>query len=84
MTHNILLTSLDTRKDDSALQYSATYGDMRLHTGIDILCNTGTDIKSAADAALRYPLESQAAQYAMGRLSIIDSSLSKSRREKLV
>lgn len=32
---------------DSALQYSATYGDMRLHTGIDILCELGTDIKSA-------------------------------------
>lgn len=32
---------------DSALQYSATYGDMRLHTGIDILCENGTDIKSA-------------------------------------
>ncbi len=32
---------------DTALQYSATYGDMRLHTGIDILCENGTDIKSA-------------------------------------
>ncbi len=31
---------------DTALQYSATYGDMRLHTGIDILCKKGTDIKS--------------------------------------
>lgn len=37
---------------DSALQYSATYGDMRLHTGIDILCKTGTDIKSAADGTV--------------------------------
>ena len=31
---------------DTALQYSATYGDMRLHTGIDILCNKGSNIKS--------------------------------------
>lgn len=31
---------------DSALQYSATYGDMRLHTGIDILCDKGSNIKA--------------------------------------
>lgn len=37
---------------DTALQYSATYGDMRLHTGIDILCKSGTDIKSAADGTV--------------------------------
>lgn len=37
---------------DTALQYSATYGDMRLHTGIDILCKTGTDVKSAADGTV--------------------------------
>ena len=37
---------------ETALQYSATYGDMRLHTGIDILCNTGTDVKSAADGTV--------------------------------
>lgn len=33
---------------DTALQYSATYNDMRLHTGVDILCKKGTDIKSAS------------------------------------
>lgn len=37
---------------DSSLQYSATYGDMRLHTGIDIICKTGTDVKSAADGTV--------------------------------
>ena len=37
---------------DTALQYSATYGDMRLHTGVDILCKTGTDVKSAADGTV--------------------------------
>ncbi len=31
---------------DTALQYSATFDDMRLHTGVDILCKKGTDIKS--------------------------------------
>lgn len=33
---------------DSALQYSATFGDMRLHTGIDIKCEKNTQIKSSA------------------------------------
>lgn len=37
---------------DSSLQYSATYSDMRLHTGIDIACKTGTDIKSATDGTV--------------------------------
>lgn len=31
---------------DTALQYSATYGDMRLHTGIDILCDKGSNVKA--------------------------------------
>lgn len=37
---------------DTALQYSATYGDMRLHTGIDILCKKGTDIKSVSSGTV--------------------------------
>ena len=37
---------------DTALQYSATYGDMRLHTGIDILCKNGTDVKSSTDGTV--------------------------------
>ncbi|MBO4693517.1 MAG: M23 family metallopeptidase [Clostridia bacterium] len=37
---------------DTALQYSATYGDMRIHTGIDILCKNGTDVKSATDGTV--------------------------------
>ncbi len=32
---------------DTALQYSATIGDMRLHLGIDICAADGTDIKAA-------------------------------------
>ena len=32
----------------TALQYSATYGDMRLHTGIDIICKDESDIKSVS------------------------------------
>lgn len=38
---------------DTALQYSTTYGDMRIHTGIDILCDTGTDIKSAGAGTVK-------------------------------
>ncbi|MBR4761383.1 MAG: M23 family metallopeptidase [Clostridia bacterium] len=37
---------------DTELQYSATYGDMRLHTGVDIICKTGTDVRSAADGTV--------------------------------
>lgn len=33
---------------DSALQFSATFGDMRLHTGIDIKCEKNSQIKSCA------------------------------------
>lgn len=38
---------------DSALQYSATYGDMRLHTGVDILCESGSNIKSAGSGTVK-------------------------------
>ena len=37
---------------DTALQYSATYGDMRLHTGIDIKCEKNTQIKSSASGTV--------------------------------
>lgn len=38
---------------DTALQYSATYGDMRIHTGVDILCEKGSDIKSVAAGTVK-------------------------------
>lgn len=38
---------------DSALQYSATYSDMRLHTGVDILCDVGSDIKSVGSGTVK-------------------------------
>ncbi len=38
---------------DTALQYSATYGDMRLHTGVDILCEKGSDIKSSGSGNVK-------------------------------
>lgn len=38
---------------DTALQYSATYGDMRLHTGIDILCDNGSNIKSMGSGTVK-------------------------------
>ena len=53
---------------DTALQYSATYGDMRLHTGIDILCKTGTDVKSAADGTVVSVEESAT----LGRVITVD------------
>lgn len=37
---------------DTALQYSATYGDMRLHTGIDIKCDKNTQVKSGASGTV--------------------------------
>lgn len=37
---------------DTALQYSATYDDMRLHTGVDILCDKGTEIKSVGSGSV--------------------------------
>lgn len=37
---------------DTALQYSKTYGDMRLHTGIDILCAVGSEVKSAGNGTV--------------------------------
>lgn len=33
----------------SSLQYSATYDDLRLHTGVDILADTNSAVKSSAD-----------------------------------
>ncbi len=38
---------------DKALQYSATYNDMRLHTGIDILCELGSQVKSAGAGTVK-------------------------------
>lgn len=38
---------------DSALQYSTTYGDMRLHTGVDILCDKGSNIKSVGSGTVK-------------------------------
>lgn len=35
--------------NDKELQYSLTYNDMRLHTGIDIKANIGTSVKAAGD-----------------------------------
>ena len=53
---------------DTALQYSETYGDLRLHTGIDILCEKGTDIKSAGSGTVTEVNEDSA----MGRYITVD------------
>lgn len=34
---------------EKELQYSATFGDMRIHSGIDIACEDGTSVSSAGD-----------------------------------
>ncbi len=39
--------------DLSRLQYSKTYGDMRLHTGIDIIGEEGTTVKASADGTVK-------------------------------
>lgn len=38
--------------NDKTLQYSKTYNDMRLHTGVDIACKTGTPINSMSDGTV--------------------------------
>ncbi len=55
---------------DTALQYSATYGDMRLHTGVDILCESGSNIKSAGSGTVKTVTED--ANY--GRIITIEHS----------
>ena len=34
---------------EKVLQYSATLGDMRIHTGLDIACEDGTSVSAAGD-----------------------------------
>lgn len=38
---------------ENALQYSATFGDMRLHNGIDIVCEAGTEIRAAGSGTVK-------------------------------
>lgn len=38
---------------DTALQYSTTYGDMRLHNGVDILCEINSNIKSVGSGVVK-------------------------------
>ena len=37
---------------DTQLQYSETYGDMRLHRGMDIACKEGTSVSAAASGTV--------------------------------
>lgn len=39
--------------DSKRLQYSKTYGDMRLHNGIDIIGEEGTPVKASADGTVK-------------------------------
>ena len=37
------------KHSDTELQFSATYSDMRLHTGVDISCKKGTSVSACSD-----------------------------------
>lgn len=37
----------------TALQYSATYGDMRIHNGVDITCTEGTIVSACTDGTVQ-------------------------------
>lgn len=58
----ILPADGDIIKDysDTALQFSATYGDMRLHTGIDIAATVGSDVKAVGTGTVTSVEESAA------------------------
>ncbi len=45
--------TISKNHSNTALQYSSTYGDMRLHTGIDILCDKASDIKSSGSGIVK-------------------------------
>ena len=52
----------------SQLQYSSTYSDMRLHKGIDISCEKGTDVKSCGEGTVKSVEESAS----LGNVVVID------------
>lgn len=53
-TYYVLPATGDVLKGFSIteLQYSATYGDSRIHNGVDILAEAGTEIKSAGEGTV--------------------------------
>lgn len=53
---------------DSALQYSETYKDMRLHDAVDILCSEGTDVHAVGKGNVTSVEESET----YGRIIMID------------
>ncbi len=38
---------------ETELQYSATYGDMRIHSGVDIACKQGTAVSACGDGTVK-------------------------------
>ena len=42
---------------ESVLQYSATYGDMRIHSGADIACKNGTSVSACTDGTVKEIVE---------------------------
>lgn len=45
--------SIGKSYSDTKLQYSATYGDMRLHLGIDVQADEGTEVLSATKGTVK-------------------------------
>ncbi len=41
-----------TEFSDKQLQYSKTFGDMRMHYGVDILCGNGTSVSACGDGKI--------------------------------
>ena len=40
------------KHSENELQFSSTFGDLRIHTGIDIACETGTSISACSDGTV--------------------------------
>ncbi len=54
--------------NDTELQFSKTYGDMRLHTGLDIACKAGTHVSACASGTVSEIIEDSA----LGKCVVID------------
>lgn len=53
---------------DTELQYSATYGDMRLHTGVDIIYSLGSEVKATASGTVKECAE----DFLLGKCIVIE------------
>ncbi len=63
-----ILGNISKGYSDTALQYSETYGDMRLHEGVDIICESGSEIVAAGAGTVSDVVDDAA----LGKTIIID------------